>query len=102
MSNDNYKIPAKTAWWQPAIAMFLRLSAWIAGPVIIALYVGEWLDNKYGTKPWLFLTSIGVAFFVSMVGLVINTLKEFKKIESENKTKNLDYDNAKIKMQKSK
>ncbi|MCU0678979.1 MAG: AtpZ/AtpI family protein [Planctomycetes bacterium] len=73
-----------SAWWLPAITMFLKLSAWIAAPIISALFLGKWLDAKYGTEPWLFLASVGAAFFVSMTGLVINTLKEFKKIEKQN------------------
>jgi hypothetical protein len=70
-------------WWLPAMMMFARLSVWVAAPVIAALYVGKWLDRQYGTEPWLLLATIGVAFVVSMTGLVINTLKEFKKIEKE-------------------
>ena len=78
--------PNKAAWWQPAIMMFLRLSAWIAAPVIIALYLGKSLDNKFNTAPWLFLFCMGAAFLISMVGLIKNTLAEYKKIERESKT----------------
>lgn len=82
------KKEVKQAWWQPAIMMFLKLSVWIAIPIIIAMYVGKWLDRKYDTEPWLFLASIGVAFIISMIGLVKNTIEEFKKIEKEsNKNK---------------
>lgn len=59
------------------------LSGWIAFPVIIALFLGKWLDKKFNTDPWLFLATIGLAFLISMYGLVINALKEFKKIEKE-------------------
>src|SRR3989338_4206553 len=74
-------VSVQIAWWQPAIIMFLKLSAWIAVPVIIALYVGKWLDEKYRTDPWLFLACIGAAFLISMFGLVKSTLAEYKKIE---------------------
>ena len=55
------------------------LSGWIAFPVIIALFLGKWLDKKFNTDPWLFLATIGLAFLISMYGLVINALKEFKR-----------------------
>ncbi|MDO9399105.1 MAG: AtpZ/AtpI family protein [bacterium] len=68
-------------WWLPAILLTTKLSAWIIGPVIIGLFVGKWLDNKYHSEPWLFLLSMGVAFIFSMFGLVKNALNEYKKIE---------------------
>lgn len=69
------------AWWQPAIIMFIKSSVWIAAPVIIALYLGKWLDKRYATDPWLFLASVGLAFAVSLFGLIRNTAREFKKLE---------------------
>lgn len=80
MSNDQKKTETNQAWWMPPVAMFARLSAWIAFPVLLGIYVGKKLDQKYNSDPWLFLASVGAAFIVSMVGLVINTNKEFKKI----------------------
>ncbi|OIP81755.1 MAG: hypothetical protein AUK20_00155 [Parcubacteria group bacterium CG2_30_45_37] len=77
----------KQAWWQPAILMFFRLSVWIAVPIIIALFVGKWLDKKYQSEPWLFLLSIGLAFIVSLSGLIKNTIAEYKKIEEAERTK---------------
>lgn len=77
----------KQAWWQPAILMFFRLSVWIAVPIIIALFIGKWLDEKYQSEPWLFLLSIGAAFIISLAGLVKNTLNEYKKIEEVERAK---------------
>ncbi|MBU0646995.1 AtpZ/AtpI family protein [Patescibacteria group bacterium] len=79
----------KQAWWLPAMLMFTRLSVWIIGPVIVGLFVGKWLDNKYQSKPWLFLLSIGIAFIISMFGLIKSTLDEYKKIEIIEKNKKL-------------
>ena len=83
--NDQEK-NGRAAWWQPAIIMFLRLSAWIAAPVIIALFLGKWLDQKFNTAPWLFLALTSLAFLVSMGGLIKNTLEEYRKIEQASKT----------------
>ena len=71
--------------WATVVRMVAVLSAWIIFPVFIGLFLGQWLDKKYGTTPWLFLITTGVAFVVSMFGLIINALKELNKIEEENK-----------------
>jgi len=69
------------AWWQPAVMMFAKLSGWIAAPIVIALYLGKWLDKKYDSAPRWLLICIGAAFFISMIGLVKETIREYKKID---------------------
>lgn len=69
--------------WSLALKIMANISGWIAFPVIIGLFLGKWLDQKFKTEPWLFLITIGFCFFVSMFGLVTNALKEFKQIEKE-------------------
>jgi len=78
------------AWWQPALIMFVKLSGWIGFPIIIALFLGKWLDKKYDSEPWLLLSCIGVAFVISMVGLVKETASEYKKIERLGKNDKLN------------
>lgn len=73
------------AWWQPALMVFFRLSGWIAPPVIISVFLGKWLDKKFATEPWLFLATVGLSFLVSMFGLTKEAMKEFKKIDNNNK-----------------
>ena len=60
----------KTSTYQQALAVFAKISGWVAGPVIIALLAGKYLDERYQTKPWLFLSLTGLAFVISIVGLV--------------------------------
>lgn len=86
MKKGNEKITAP--WWQPGLLLFYRLSGWIAGPIIIALFIGKWLDKKYGMEPWLFLLSVGVAFIISTIGISKDALKEIRRIENEAKEKN--------------
>ncbi len=83
MVDQDQKKNIKIAWWQPALMVFLKLSVWIAAPIIVALYLGEWLDKKYNSEPWIFLICIGIAFTISMIGLVSNTIKELKKIDKK-------------------
>ncbi|HEX8974189.1 MAG TPA: AtpZ/AtpI family protein [Patescibacteria group bacterium] len=74
-------------WWQPGLVLFVRLSGWIAGPIIVAVFVGKFLDKKYHSEPWLFLLSVGIAFLISMIALIKIGFAEFKKIEKEDKKK---------------
>lgn len=71
-------------WWARPMQMFLRISVWIALPLIISLFFGKWLDKKFGTEPWLLLICSGLAFFLSIYGIIKNAKKEFKKIEDAN------------------
>lgn len=66
-----------------ALRVLANITAWIAGPVIIGIFLGKWLDNHFHTEPLLLLVTIGFCFIVSMYGLVQNALKEFKKIEKD-------------------
>lgn len=63
--------------------LFGRLSGWIAGPVILAVFLGKWLDKKYNSEPWLFLLSVGVAFMISSFGIVRDSISEMDKIKKE-------------------
>lgn len=73
----------KDETWNIALRVGANISGWVAFPVIIGLFLGKWLDQKFGTAPWLFLATIGICFGVSMFGLVTMALKEFKAIEKE-------------------
>jgi hypothetical protein len=78
----------EVSWWQPSVVLFGRLSGWIAFPVILALFVGKWLDQKYQTEPWLFLLSVGLAFVTSSIGIVKEASVAMKSIsDSEKKDK---------------
>lgn len=83
------------AWWQPALMMFGRLSAWIVAPVLFGTFVGKWLDAKEGTEPFFLVSAVGISFLFSMVGLVKETMKEYKRIEEDDK-KNKNNSNIKI------
>ena len=66
-------------WWQPGMKLFLRLSSWIGGPVIVAVLIGKYLDQIFNSQPWILLASVTVSFVVSMVMLVIIGLSEMDK-----------------------
>ena len=72
---------------QKGLSMFMELSGWIAIPVIIALFVGRWLDQKQGTDPLYFVSFTIGAFIISSIGLGITGVKYMKQIEKEEKIK---------------
>ncbi len=77
--------------YRQSILLFLRFSGWIIGPVIIGLIIGKWLDNKYDTAPFLFLATIGMAFIVSMIGIIRGAMMEYKKIDNSAKQNDKNY-----------
>ena len=85
MNIDNKDVKNnKEPWWQPAMLVFARVSAWIVAPVLIGTFLGRWLDDRYNTEPWFFLGCVFVAFAVSMIALIKNVKEEYKKIEKNN------------------
>lgn len=74
------KTKTNMALLKPYLFMSIRLSGWIIVPILIGVLVGKWLDERYDTQPWLFLVSVGVAFTISMIGLIKNTIEAYKNI----------------------
>jgi F0F1-type ATP synthase assembly protein I len=75
-------------WWRDPVIKFTELGSWIAGPIVIGAFLGKWLDNRYETSPWLFLLTIGIAFVISITGLVKNTIAYMDQIDKSNNLKN--------------
>jgi len=83
---DEKKIEQKVnvPWWQPGITIFVQLSGWIVAPIIIGVFLGRWLDQRFNTKPWLFLATVIVAFTISMFGMVKEATGAIKQMEKFN------------------
>ena len=65
---------------------------WVAIPVIGALFLGQWLDNKYQTGQVYFLTLTGVAFILSIIGMGKVAIKYLKKAEKADNKLNKEND----------
>lgn len=78
MSENN-----KKSYWGPSLVVFMRMSGWIAGPIIVGLFIGKWLDNKYGTAPLIFIIAITISFLCSTFGIVKEARRYMKTIEKE-------------------
>lgn len=78
-NNKNNNAP----WWRDGVIIFVKVSGYIAFPVIIASIVGNYFDNKYNTGNLIFLGLIVIAF-LSTIYLIWNEMKIYKKkIEKE-------------------
>ena len=70
-------------WWRDGVIVFAKVSSYIAVPIILASYLGKFLDQKYNTGNLLFLVLIAVAF-ISTIYLIWKETKIYnKKIEKE-------------------
>jgi F0F1-type ATP synthase assembly protein I len=70
-------------WWKPGLTIFIKVSASIAVPIIIALYVGKFLDAKYHTAPWIFLGLTLLAFLTSIYSIWKNIKIYIRSLEKE-------------------
>lgn len=91
--NDQQKI--NKPWWQDSVTLFAQLSGWIGIPVILGVFLGKWLDNRYHTEPWLFLLTVGVAFVISTVGIVKEANSAMSRIAGGEKPIDQDIKNKK-------
>lgn len=69
-------------WWSDALNIFSKITAWVAVPVVVALLVGKYLDGRWGSKPWAFLTLTGIAFIISIIAIGKISLQYIKEIET--------------------
>lgn len=72
-------------WWQPGLILFYKLSGWVAGPILLAIFVGKFLDKQFETAPWIFLGLTAASFIVSTFAIIYTYSKELKRIEDEEK-----------------
>jgi F0F1-type ATP synthase assembly protein I len=73
-------------WWKPGVIIFARVSASVAIPVILALFIGKYLDTRYGTAPWIFLGLTAIAFLISLV-LIWKNVSRYMDTLAEEKEK---------------
>jgi F0F1-type ATP synthase assembly protein I len=74
-------------YFHDALVTFGRMSGWVAGPVVIALLAGKWLDKKYLTEPYFLIGMVGVGFFVSVFGILRESKKYIRMVDEKDKIK---------------
>ncbi|MBU1131971.1 AtpZ/AtpI family protein [Patescibacteria group bacterium] len=71
----------KNSWWQQPLELFAQIAGWLVFPILIALVLGQWLDKKFNTAPTLYLACVGIAFVISIVGMIRQSMIAMKKID---------------------
>lgn len=71
-----------------ALFLFAKISGWIAVPVILSLFVGRWLDQKFSSGNIFFLALTALSFIVSLVGIVRASKKSMREIEQRAESNN--------------
>ena len=77
-------------WWHQGVKMFAQATGWIAFPVIGALFLGQWLDQKYDTGQLYFFSLTALAFIISCTGIGIIGVKYMKEAERTNKDNKIE------------
>ena len=90
--SDSKTDPIGEVWWRKPVETFLKMSGWVALPVVLALILGKYLDKRYDTSPWIFLGLTAVAFIISMVAIIMESVKYIKEISPEEKSENKNGD----------
>ena len=75
----------KTPWWEPALKLFFELSGWILAPILVAFFLGRFLDDRFGTAPWIFLATLALAFLISNIAIVKKSSATMKALELNTK-----------------
>ena len=57
------------------------VASWIVGPIVGALLLGSWLDDKYQKENFFTLTAISIAFIITCVGIGKEASKAYKSIK---------------------
>lgn len=65
------------------MVFFTQATGAIVLPLLAALFVGQYLDNRYQTAPWIFLGLTMIAFGLSCLVLVIMSRKYLAQIEKD-------------------
>jgi F0F1-type ATP synthase assembly protein I len=63
------------------LQIFGIISSWIVAPIVGALLLGSWLDEKYNYENFFTLTFIAVAFIITCVGIAREALRAIKSLE---------------------
>ena len=88
MNNQEKTTDIKAPWWREGVIIFVKVSAYIAVPVILASYFGMYLDKKYDTGNLIFLCLVALAFILTIY-LIWNEMRIYKKkIEKEENLNN--------------
>lgn len=85
MENNDKKA---SIWKSAYIKVFTEISAWIVGPVLVSILIGNYLDQRFNSAPWILGVALALSFTLSMVMIVKIAKKYEKDLDKNNKDGN--------------
>ena len=87
----NFKNSPDKDLWRLGLNAFAQMSGAIAMPVLVALFVGKFLDQKYHSGYLYFFSLTALAFIISCVSIGLIGTKYLKQInKQQNKEEHKD------------
>ena len=69
-------------YWVFALKIAGDFGATIAVPVVVLAYIGKALDARWGTRPWMLVTSFVLAALISAVSIIRKAKKYGKEFQA--------------------
>ncbi len=76
--------------WMASVGPFLTLGLQLAISVVAMFFVGRWLDQQFGTEPWLMIVGLAIGtaagfinFFKTVLALGQNEEREARERKKE-------------------
>lgn len=73
--------------WNELLGTYLTLGVQLALAPVILFFLGQWLDDKYGTGPWLRLAGLAIGVTGGFIKFVKTATALSKEAEAEAKKK---------------
>lgn len=72
----------------PAFIIFTRISAWIVFPIVVSLFTGKWLDERFGTGQKMFILCMVLSFIISSIAIIKISKRYIRNLKEEEMKKN--------------
>jgi hypothetical protein len=77
MEQDSSNFNKNGVWWKPIMIFYVKITSWIAIPLILAILVGNYIGKSIGNQT-LFFIFIMIGFGISCFG-IYREIKKYKK-----------------------
>ncbi|MEK7572493.1 MAG: hypothetical protein AAB493_01400 [Patescibacteria group bacterium] len=77
MEPDNNNSNKNNVWWKPIMVFYVKITSWIAIPLILAVLAGNYASKSIGSQT-LFFIFVMTGFGISCFG-IYKEIKRYKK-----------------------